>query len=876
MPLLQDLTSQQLIDSIGMITLALDSNACIDMINKAGCETLGLSREELTGKHWIDNFIFPDDQTAIQTLFTDILLGKKENRTYHTNDIIARHGERRTISWHNTLLTDPQDDITGILCTGEDITDKIELKEQYKDLFEQSPLCYFSSNLTGRIIAVNKAVIAAFGYPAEALVGKQLSDFMADDSCKQFFCHFPRLLAGETFSGTDYNIIRADGRIVTVQVTAGVINDDNGNPSSVHIVAVDVTRQRLAAKQIEASEKKYRSLFERAPVGILHFDTNLHITECNDHYLHLMEISRGEVTGFDVKNLKDKRVIAALQKALQGEEGWWEGEYHATFTRKKIAIAIQTAPLFDPQGHVIGGMVIVVDRSRQKRDKDEKNLLLSAIDQTSETIVITDTDGTIQYVNPAFEQVTGFTMEEALGKHHRMLTSGQHEQGYSNEMHQAMARGQVWRGSIINRCKDGRVVEEDVTISPVRNHEGVITNFIEVKRDITRETTLKKQLHQALKMEAIGTMAGGIAHDFNNILSAILGYAEMVIRQLPEKSQLRHDVDQIIIAGNRAADLVKQILSFSRQKEEDKKPVKLQFIVKEALKLFQSSLPSTIALRQKINANCGTVLADPVRIHQVLMNLCTNAKQALEQRPGQLTVSLREITVEPEKTTMHHLSIHPGRWLELQITDTGHGIEPHIQDKIFDPFFTTRKNSGGTGLGLSVVHGIIKSHDGEITVTSTPGQGTTFYIYLPVITEHANVTPASIKPAYLPSGNEHILLVDDEPLLVNILHRLLTNLGYSVQSFTDSREAIRWFADHGKTVDLVVTDMTMPHLSGEDLAKQILKSYPAMPIILCTGYSAKLSAEQARAIGIQKYVTKPVKNQHLAVLIRQVLDQGKK
>ncbi|RUM35763.1 MAG: sensory box histidine kinase/response regulator protein, partial [Desulfobulbus sp.] len=410
--------------------------------------------------------------------------------------------------------------------------------------------------------------------------------------------------------------------------------------------------------------------------------------------------------------------------------------------------------------------------------------------------------------------------------------------------------------------------EEDASISPVRNQDGEIINYVAVKRDVTQEVALKKQLNQAMKMEAIGTMAGGIAHDFNNILSAVLGYAEMAELQLAEDDPARKDVGQIIVAAHRASDLIRQILTFSRQEEKELRSVKIQFVIKEALKLLRSSLPTSIDLQQDIDPDCGPVLADPVRIHQVLMNLCTNAKQAMAGEQGRLIVRLSALVAD---SSIGSSFLEQGHWLDLEVSDTGVGMDPQVRERIFDPFFTTKKKGQGTGLGLSVVHGIIKSHGGEITVDSEPGRGTTFHVYLPMVDSEENHEEEA-QQIILPRGDEHILLVDDEPLLVEIIERSLSILGYRVTSFTDSRQALKWFRRHGDRVDLVVTDMTMPHLTGADLAREILTAKPQLPIILCTGYSEVMDADRARAMGIRKFLAKPVETRTLAQSVRDVLD----
>ena len=1127
MAILSSYTSQELLDKIGAIVLVLDRDGCVATANKALCDLIGYSLQELKGMHWIESFILPEDLDEICKVFRRIIKGEQEITGYHENAIQTRHGDIRIVGWNNTLLTDARGEIVGILSTGEDITARVEaerkiresecryrrfvehvpdalcifdcwgqiidvnsqacqtlrysreellslnirqidndvvdeelasipaqlarkpgvplimqrnlrckdgsqlpaevkvvlfeeaesplyiavvrdirdrlyqqrrlrdnndllrviidsvpeiicikdgrgrwiltnkynlelfqlkqidyrgktdrelaectdpvfresfltcensdadtwskgapsrheeyiktkagetkvfdvykiplfcddgrrkalvvighditdqkkVEEKYRQLFEQSPLAYLAATIDGTIQAVNRSIIETFGYEADDLIGRNFTEFLTPKSREVFLSYYPRFLKTEKFSGTDYEVYRADGSVATIQVTATIIRDEAKNPVSVQTIILDVTRQRIIEARVRESEARYRLLVERAPVGIIHYDMNLRVTACNENYLRLMNSSRDVVMNFDIRKLRDTRVIPVMEAALRGEEAQWEGEYQMTMRDGSVYLSLRTAPLVDGQGNIQGGIAIVVDLSEQKRAETEKSRFMSAIEQASETIVITDTKGSIEYVNPAFEIMTGYTAEEAQGQNPRILKSGRHDRQFYREMWKTLKKGQVWKGQIVNRKKDGTLFEEDVTISPVRNQEGKVTNYVAVKRDVTREVALKKQLNQAMKMEAIGTLAGGIAHDFNNILSAVLGYAEMVDLQLAEDDPAREDVAQIITAGHRATELIRQILTFSRQEEEELRPVKLQFILKEALKLLRSSLPSSIELHQYIDSSCGSVLADPTRIHQVLINLCTNAKQAMEGRHGRLTVRLVEQS-HLDAAGILPVNMKHDKWVTLIVSDTGCGMDAQVRERIFDPFFTTKKKGQGTGLGLSVVHGIVKSHGGEIIVESEPGKGTTFHVFFPLVKGEEQPLDHDIVTE-MPGGSERIVLVDDEPLLVDLMERSLSLLGYRVDSFTDSSVALTWIEEQGDAIDLVITDMTMPGITGSELAVSVLARNPDMPIILCTGYSEVIDAETALELGIRAFVTKPVDNRQLACTIRNVLD----
>ena len=394
--------------------------------------------------------------------------------------------------------------------------------------------------------------------------------------------------------------------------------------------------------------------------------------------------------------------------------------------------------------------------------------------------------------------------------------------------------------------------------------------FVAIIIDITDKLRMEDRLQQAQKMEAIGTLAGGIAHDFNNILSAIRGYTELSLYDVEKESSLYQNLREVLQAGGRAEELIRQILTFSRQTEHERKPIQVKPICQEVLKFLRSSLPATIEIRQDIRSDAA-VMADPTQIHQVIMNLCTNAEHAMRENGGTLEVKLANVTLGAESTSQYP-ELTPGRYLELTVTDTGHGIPAHILDRIFHPFFTTKKTGEGTGMGLSVAHGIVRSYQGAITASSQPGKGSTFRVYLPIVEAKSESEAPSDES--VPTGTERILFVDDEPSLVNIGERILASLGYQVTTQTTSMEALEMFQANPDQFDLVITDMAMPNMSGDKLAEELMKIRPDIPVILCTGYSSQISDETAMTLGIKAFAYKPVSRDDLAKLVRQVLGEA--
>ncbi len=405
-----------------------------------------------------------------------------------------------------------------------------------------------------------------------------------------------------------------------------------------------------------------------------------------------------------------------------------------------------------------------------------------------------------------------------------------------------------------------------------KSNQELALEIVENKKAKSDKAFLELQLRQAYKMEAIGTLAGGIAHDFNNILTSVLGYTELALMEAPDNSGIEENLNEVLTAGTRARDLVKQILTFSRQTEHEIRPVRISTIIKEVVKLIRASLPSTIEIRQDIE-NQSTVMADPTQIHQVLMNLCTNSGHAMKDKGGILEVRLSDIVVDAQFAERHH-GLKPGSFLQLRIKDNGCGMESEIIDRIFDPFYTTKAKGEGTCMGLSVVHGIIKSHNGIVTVDSAPGKGACFDIYIPVIENQEKVDPN--KPSeIIVGGSERILFVDDEQALVHMGRQILEKIGYSVETRTSSIEALGLFKGDADRFDLVITDLTMPNMQGDELSSEITAIKEDMPVILCTGFSLGITDAQAQASGIRAVVEKPILVNEISKVIRKVLDEAK-
>ena len=503
---------------------------------------------------------------------------------------------------------------------------------------------------------------------------------------------------------------------------------------------------------------------------------------------------------------------------------------------------------------------------------------MTILDTATEAIVSVDSEGHILEFNRAAESVFGFQRSAVLGK---LLTDTLVPPSRREDLHSKFRWLITEKDDLFDTLKftatglrsDGAEFPAEVSMTPVMVKGKMLFSFF--LRDVSalqqaaeERQQMEAQLQQSQKLEAVGTLAGGIAHDFNNILAAIMGYTELSLEATPKGAPARKNLEKILKSIMRGRDLVRQILSFSRKGMERREPVQVSSIVKESLKLLRATLPSSIEIRQHIQDETCMVHSTPTHMYQVLMNLCTNAAHAMSEAGGVLEISLDAVSLDEHLATDYPDLSH-GAYLKLAVRDTGTGIAPENIPHIFEPFFTTKEAGKGTGMGLAVVHGIIKSHGGEILVESKLGKGSTFHVLLPRIEAAAVKSPGDEKP--LPTGNERILFVDDEKNLVEVAHEQFEALGYTVVAKHNGRDALKAFRKEPDSFDLVITDMTMPHMTGDILAKKILGIRPDMPIIMCTGFSEKISEEKVKELGIKALVMKPMPHGELAKTIRDVL-----
>ncbi len=745
-----------------------------------------------------------------------------------------------------------------------------ESEESFRSLFEDhSAVKLIIDPVTGNIINANHAAAAFYGWPRETLTQMTVQDInlLPPEAVKQ---EMEKAIAA-TKDHFEFQHRLADGSIRDVSVFSSGVKIQGR--MYLHSIVHDITERKQMEDALNAESIRRRAMFEQSPDGILIIDLQTgRFLDFNTAAHRQLGYSSEEFAALSIMDIEAKETVeeikAHIAKVIQSGKDNFE-----TLQRTKqgeIRNVNVTAQTINIQGHQVY-QCIWRDITNRKQAEEDRLRLVAAIEQSGEMVVMTDKEGIIQYVNPAFEHITGYRREEAVGKNPRILKSGKQGDDFYKELWDTLTAGRTWKGHFVNKKKDGGFFEAEATISPVRNLSGEITHYVAVKRDVTEQLKTEKQLFQAQKMEAIGTMAGGIAHDFNNILGAISGYTEISLSKIPSDSRIKYYLEQIHASSQRAINLVRQILEFSRMTEKERTPVSLIPLIKETIKMLREIIPSTIEIRLNARTDADAILGDATQIYQILMNLCTNAYQAMKDKGGLLEVELVGMEVGEDADIDDKLQgLNPGSYIELIVKDTGEGIDPIIQKRIFDPFFTTKKIGEGTGLGLSVVHGIVRSYGGTITVDSRVGEGSAFHVYLPLLVgEQAASTREPDHPER--NGTGRILLVDDETMLASVTKEMLEDRGYTVIARTDSIDALETFrADPGQ-FDLVITDQTMPEMTGIDLAGHVMSIRPDIPVLLCTGFIDSAIEEKITEAGIRAIVLKPVSIKRLIALIHDLL-----
>jgi PAS domain S-box-containing protein len=649
--------------------------------------------------------------------------------------------------------------------------------------------------------------------------------------------HIRRTLAeGRDHWKAEFRFRHKDGSYRWILAQAAVVKDDSGQPIRTLGSHVDITERKEAEQALRASEAKYRQLVELAQEGIWAIDDQARTTFVNPRMAEMLGRTVAEMQGRSLYEFMDAAHVATAQENFRRRQAGVVERHEFQFRCRDgapLLAELAASPLKDTSGRVVGALAVVADVTERRKAEAAQRRLVAAIEQAGEMIVITDPAGTIQYVNAAFERVTGYARDEALGRNPRILKSGRHDQAFYQELWRTITAGRVWQGRFVNRRKDGTLYDEQAVLAPVRDAQGRIMNFVAVKRDITEELSLAEQLRQAQKMEAIGQLAAGVAHDFNNVLTALLAYVGVAQRAAALDSDVSESLEGIENLAVHAAGITKSLLMFSGRAEAELKPVDLGALLGETAKLLRHIVPRAIALR--ITSPTGEPLwvrGDRTQLQQVIMNLAINARDAMPDG-GQLNVAVAPLPDAP--TGPEDASAVPRPAVCLCVGDTGCGMSPETQAQIFEPFFTTKPRGRGTGLGLPIVHGIVKEHGGHIDVRSALGWGTAFRVILPRIAAPPAEPAAGPSQAEPCGRGELVLLAEDDPYVRALLVTELERLGFTVAAAADGDELMRLHEARRPALRLLVLDFDLPRQTGGECLRRIRRGGDRVPAILISG-----------------------------------------
>jgi PAS domain S-box-containing protein len=778
---------------------------------------------------------------------------------------------------------------------------------RYKLLAEKMTDMVWILDMDFRTLYVSPSVHKILGFTPEERMAQDITEQLtpsslaaANDTLSGILALEERGLGDPEPNVTlDLEYYHKDGSTRWIESVVNGIRDEKGALTGIHGVSRDITKRWQAEDALRRIEENFRRSLDESPLGVRIVSTRGETVYANQAIL--------DIYGFDSLEQIDETPVAERytpesyaeflirrEKRKRGHE--LPSEYEIRIVRKDGVIrhlqVFRKEILWDGQMQF---QVIYRDITERKRAEENlrksEEFFRAITENASDIIFIVDEKGFITYASPSVERVVGYSPGEMIGKNAFDQIVPEELPRAASAFEEALKTRNVAiheRFGVLHRDGTERILEgvgHNLMDNPA------VGGFVINVRDVTdrlqaEEATrrLEEQLKQAQKMEAVGTLAGGIAHDFNNILGGIMGYTELCLKEVQDRPKVASSMAQVLRAAERAKDLVRRILTFSRKAEQEKKPIALSPIVAEVVKFMRASLPATIEIRQTGSETSDIVLADPTQLHQVLINLCTNAGYAMREKGGVLSIGLDEITIDAGDL-LHRPPIRSGRYLVLAVRDTGQGIPQENFERIFEPYFTTKEEGVGTGWGLAVVHGIVKDHGGEIRVYSEVGRGTVFRIYLPLPEQPADAAgktgrEAGLRPetaaeeVRIPGKGERILFIDDEKMAVDICREVLEDLGYRVVTEMDPLAAIGTFKADSGAFDLVITDKTMPRMTGFEVARQVRAVRDDIPIVLASGFQEKGDLEKLTALKINRFIAKPIRMRVLARTIRDLLDES--
>jgi PAS domain S-box-containing protein len=737
-----------------------------------------------------------------------------------------------------------------------------------------------ATDAAGMVDVMNPVAEDLTGWSLEQARGRKLEDvfhIVNEETRQPVDTPVQRVMAAGIVVGLANHtvLIARDGRERPIADSGAPIRNDDGTITGVVLVFRDQTHERSARKALRESEQRLAHVLRVSPAIIYILNPNGFIpTWVSPSVERILGFTRDEALdpAWWLSHLhpEDRDRVLGNRASVLGQDRTVHEYRFMKHDGEEMWVHDELIVLRDERDNPVEIVGAWTDITSLKLAEAERERLASAIEQAGEVVVITDVAGTIRYVNPAFEKITGFSREEAIGQNPRMLKSDAHDEEFYGQLWSTITEGHTWTGRLVNRKKDGRLYYEDATISPVRGLSGEIANFVAVKRDVTEHLELSRQFFQAQKMEAVGTLAGGVAHDFNNLLQVVLGYCELMLVESDLSPKFRNDLAHIKQAASTGAELVQTLLTLSRKTEVKSVPLDLNKLIEKLQRMLSRTLPKMIEVELVLARDLAPINANPSQMEQILMNLVVNARDAMPDG-GKLVIQTENMVLDEEYGKMH-LGVEPGTYVLLSVSDAGQGMDKETLTHIFEPFFTTKGPGQGTGLGLATVYGIVKQHRGHIMCYSEVGKGTIFKMYFPSLARDRGLQEVgkSLPPR---GGKETILLIDDEEMVRDLGARILRNAGYRVITASNGREALNVYREHAGDISLVVLDLIMPEMGGSQCLTELLSLNPALKVIVASGFSAGHTTSEALEAGAKGFINKPYNMRQVLEVVRSVLDE---
>ncbi|MBL6946510.1 MAG: PAS domain S-box protein [Rhodospirillales bacterium] len=870
-------------------------------------EAIGLKTADLFSDSFSDNIAEIDRRVLNGEAVSEILVTSSdedpsgESRAYLSNrfPIKGIDGQVRGIGVVNTDISQQKRAEAEIRKAYDELERRVaertrELRDEIMDrrkieaeltkneawlraIIENSPSEISLKDTNGTLLVVNKAWERQFGGLIEDWQGKDVFGVFSEEFATELADYDRRVM--ESMKPVEYETDRIvrnglQGTNLTVKFP---VFDSGGAVTGVGTVSTNITERKRAEEALRWSERDLRGILDNMIDTFFRTDRDGRIIMISPSVIDLLGITPEESLGRNLSEfLADPETTGGLADILDigdDEDELVGVEWLFRKAGGENVWALTTARrYFDQDGNVAGIEGVAHDITLRKESELTLRKLSAAVEQSPVSLLITDPDGRAEYVNPRYLSFTGYGLAEVIGAVPEFLTTDDAQPEKTGDVWKRIRSGHDWRGEINGQKKDGDPYWASLAISPITNSAGETTNYLCVVTDTTEKRQLDEQLRQAQKLEAVGTLAGGIAHDFNNLLTGVMGHCYIAVEKLEAEDEVQFNLEQIKTASERARDLVAQLLAFSRRRESELRPVSLHTMVDETKKLVQAAIPATIAINWNVAEDAGTVMVDPTQVHQVLLNVCSNAADAIGEAQGTIDVSVENI-VTSRSIAAAGVALAPGAYARLRITDTGCGMDAYTRDRAFDPFFTTKPVGAGTGLGLSAVHGIVEEHGGGIQLKSTIGKGTTISVYLPSVGDGKIHDDNVVRNGF--GGTERVLLVDDERMVLQSIGPYLEHFGYEVEALTSGMAALAVFKSMPDHFDIVVTDQIMPGITGDVLAHELREIRPDIPIVLCTGYRPPGTEKALAKLGIDEIVQKPVEPSKIAHIIRQAIDARK-